>query len=79
MCDSPDLTAHYSDPFDARIASMAMQLDALMGDARQQGRRVPLTVERAAGDLWRWAERSLTPRGRAIHIARIAGEVPLWP
>jgi hypothetical protein len=79
MCDSPDLTAHYRDPFDARIASMAMQPDALMRDARDQGRRVPLTVETAAGDLWRWAERSLTPRGREIRAARIAGEVPLWP
>jgi hypothetical protein len=62
----PDLTAHYRDPFDARIAGLAVQLDALIRDARQQRRSVPVSIERATADLWRWADRSLTPRGRQL-------------
>jgi hypothetical protein len=73
----PDLTAHYRDPFDARVAGLAAQLDALMRDARQQRRTVPASIERASADLWRWADRSLTPRGRELR-GEMAGQGLLW-
>ena len=75
MC-GPDLTAHYRDPFDARVAGLAAQLDALMRDARQQRRTVPASIERATADLWRWTDRSLTPRGRQFR-GEMAGQATL--
>jgi hypothetical protein len=66
VCDGPRLHDLYIDPFDGEIATEAYRLGELVKRAQETGRRVPVSVERAAADLWRWAGRDLTPRGRQL-------------
>jgi hypothetical protein len=66
MCEGPDFTELYVDGFDARIAAEAHRLEELVTQARRAGRLVPASVDRASDDLWRWAGKELTPRGRAV-------------
>jgi hypothetical protein len=66
VCDGASLAGLYVDPLDGEIATEAFRLGELVKRARDSRRAVPVSIERAAGDLWRWAGHDLTPRGRQL-------------
>jgi hypothetical protein len=66
VCDGASLAELYADPLDGEIATEAFRLGELLKRARAVGRPVPASIDRAAGDLWRWAGHDLTPRGRQL-------------
>ena len=76
MCDGASRAELYADPLDGEIATEAFRLGELMKRAQQAGRRVPVSIERAADDFWRWAGRDLSPRGRHL-VGPAAYDVPL--
>jgi len=66
VCDGASLAELYVDPLDGDIATEAFRLGELVKRARGAGRRIPVSIDRAANDLWRWAGHDLTPRGRQL-------------
>jgi len=66
VCDGASLAELYADPLDGEIATEAFRLGELVKRTRAAGRPVPVSIERAAGDLWRWAGGDLSPRGRHL-------------
>ena len=76
MCDGTSLAELYTDSLDGEIATEAFRLGELVKRTQGAGRQVPVSIERATGDLWRWAGGNLTPRGRQP-VGPAAYDIPL--
>jgi hypothetical protein len=55
VCDGTSLAELYTDSLDGEIATEAFRLGELVKRTQGAGRQVPVSIERATGDLWRWA------------------------
>ena len=76
VCDGTSLAELYTDSLDGEIATEAFRLGELVKRTQGAGRQVPVSIERATGDLWRWAGGNLTPRGRQL-VGPAAYDIPL--